>query len=143
MRADRISRYLLELDEGDDAPSVPGSRRLSSLAEAQVQGFESGRAAAEALLAAKLEEQATVHREQLASARKLWTEQESARLAELFANGIRDLETRLANAASRILRPFLLDELRRRAIEDLAASLAALRVEDKGAVIKVSGARDL
>jgi hypothetical protein len=153
MSAAPIARYLLELDAGDDARATPASRLSAGrpstastavMAEeaAHAKGFESGKAAAEAQLAGKLEELDAFHRQELSSAREAWTLLESGRLAEQLLKGLDDLEARLAETTARILKPFLAAELYKRAIGDLAESLTALRQEN-AAVISVAGAADL
>ena len=148
-----IARYLLELDTGDDARAAPAlrpgagkpstARKATVVEEAHANGFESGKAAAEAQIAGKLEEQEASHRNELFSARQAWARLESERLAEQLVKGLEELEARLAGTMARILKPFLAAELHRRAIVDLAESLTVLRTQEKAAVIGVSGAADL
>jgi hypothetical protein len=153
MSAAPIARYLLELDAGDDARATPAWRpsaaklsaasKATMVEEAHAKGFESGKAAAGAQIAGKLEERDALHRKELASAREAWTQLESGRLAEQLAKGLQELEARLADTTARILKPFLTAELHRRAIADLAESLTALRAQEKAAGIAVSGTADL
>jgi hypothetical protein len=150
MSAAPIARYLLELDADDDArashPSAarPAPASKAAIAEeAHAKGFESGKAAAEAAMAGKLEEREALHRQELAAAREAWARLESGRLAEQLAGGLEELEARLADVTARVLKPFLGAELQRKAIGDLVESLTVLRAQDKAAVIAVSGAADL
>jgi hypothetical protein len=152
MNAAPIAHYLLELGAADgplaSASGVrvggpPKTARPTPLEEAHAKGFESGKAAAEAQLAGKLEEREALHRSALAAAREAWTSEESSLLAEQFAKGLQDLEARLADAAARILKPFLAAQLQKRAVADLADCLAVLRARDEAAAICVAGAPDL
>ncbi len=150
MNAAPIGHYLLELDDADGptasvrrAAVPPMAARSNPIEAAHAKGFESGKAAAEAQLASKLEESEALHRTTLAAAREAWTRDESGRMAEEFAKGLHDLEQRLADATARILKPFLAAQLRKRAIAELADSLAVLRARDEGATICVAGAPDL
>jgi hypothetical protein len=153
MSAAPIARYLLELDTGDDARATPAERpsagkpsttsKIAMIDEAYTKGFESGKTAAEAQIASRIVERDTLHQNELASAREAWTQLESGRLAEQLMQGLEALEARLADTTARILKPFLAAEMHRRAIADLAESLAVLRTQDKTAVISVSGAADL
>lgn len=153
MRPAPIARYLLELDAGEAAMAAPAespraakpspTNQAAMIDEAFAKGFESGKAAAQAEIAGKLAEQDALHQKDLAAAREAWTQLESGRLAEQLAKGLEALEGRLADTAARILRPFLAAEMHRRAIADLAESLAALRTQEKTAEIVVSGAGDL
>jgi hypothetical protein len=145
MSAAPIAHYLLELDAGGDASAAPASSATAAamVQEAHASGFESGKAAAEAQIGGKLEEQELLHRNELASAREAWTRQEGGRLAEQLMKGLEELEARLADTTARILKPFLAVELQRGAIADLVESLTVLRAQDKAAVISVFGAGDL
>jgi hypothetical protein len=149
MRAVPIARYLLELDAGDDARATPSAgtssttRKVTMVDEAYAKGFESGKAAAEALTASKLAERDSLHQKDLASAREAWTRLESGRLAEQLAEGLEGLEARIADTTARILRPFLASEIHRRAIAELVESLTVLRTQEKTAEVSVSGAADL
>jgi hypothetical protein len=153
MSAAPIARYLLELDAGDDARATPAWRpsagklsvasKATMVEEAHAKGFESGKAAAEAQIAGKLEEHDALHRNELSSAREAWTHLESGQLAEQLVKGLEELEARLADVTARILKPFLAAELHRRAIADLVETLTALRAQEKAAVIGISGAADL
>jgi hypothetical protein len=153
MSAAPIASYLLELDADDDAGPAPASwliagrspaaRKATPVEEANAKGFESGKAAAEALMAARLEEIEAAHRQELSSAREAWAQQESGKLAEQLALGLQELEERLASTTARILKPFLSAELQRRAIADLVESLVAMRAQEEGATISISGAADL
>jgi hypothetical protein len=153
MNAAPIARYLLELDADDDARATAAFRptagkpstasKAAMVEEAHAKGFESGKAAAEAQIAGKLEERDALHRKELASARDAWVQLEGGRLAEQLVKGLEELEARLADTTARILKPFLATELHRRAIDDLVESLTVIRARDKATVIDVSGAADL
>jgi hypothetical protein len=152
MRAAPISQYLIELDTADAAAASALEWRAGEPAKAakptpieaaQAKGFESGKVAAEAHLAGKLEEREALHRNALAAAREAWTREESSQLAEQFAKGLQDLEARLADAAARILKPFLAAQLHKRAVAELADCLAALSAREEAAEINVCGAPDL
>jgi hypothetical protein len=153
MSAAPIARYLLELDADDDTRPTPASwlsagksstaGKAAMIDEAYAKGFESGKAAAETQMAARLEEREAAHREELSSARETWAQLESGTLAQQLARGLQELETRLAETTARILKPFLGAELQRRAIADLVESLTALRAQEKVATITISGAADL
>src|SRR6187200_1196548 len=84
---------------------------------------ESGRR--EAVEAAKAEadharaEAEVAFERRMGQERRRWTESQADRLAGGIAEGLRDLETRLAASAARVLIPFLETSLRQRALDDL------------------------
>ena len=119
------------------------ANRAAMIEEAHAQGFESGKAAAEASIAGRLEEREEHFRNELAAARDAWAQQESGQIAERLVKGLEEIEARLAETTARILRPFLGAELQRRAIDDLVESLSVLRAQEQDATINVFGAGDL
>ena len=149
MRAAPIARYLVELDPHEDpraaraAAMAPIRGRADAAAEAYAKGVEAGKAAAEGELAARLEAQADAYRRELAATREDWVRLESGRLGEQLAQGVRDIETRMADAVARVLKPFLATELRRKAVADRLEALSLLRASDGAAAVAVMGAADL
>ena len=63
--------------------------------EAHAQGFESGKAAAEAEIAGRLEEREEHFRNELAAAREAWAQQESGQIAERLVKGLEEIEARV------------------------------------------------
>ncbi len=149
MSAAPIARYLLEFDAVDDPKANraggrnPGKAvsvsKTAAVDEAFANGFESGKAAAEAQLA----EQKARHAKELAAAREAWALQEGGRLAEQLASGLGEIEARLADVAARVLEPFIAADLHGRAIADLVESLKVLLAQERAAAVSISGAPDL
>src|SRR6185295_9285966 len=77
------------------------------IAEAHASGVESGKAAALASIEAKLEEQRTQFARQIESERATWAAQEGEKLAAQMTAGLGSLEAQIADAAARVLAPFL------------------------------------
>src|ERR1700733_773708 len=107
MRAAPIARYLLELDPGHDShagvtpPSgatgaASEASRAAMIEEARAQGFDSGKAAAEAEIAGRLEEREEHFRNELAATREAWAREESGQIAERLVKGLEEIEARLA-----------------------------------------------
>ena len=148
MSAVAIARYLVEFDARDDASASPsdGSKAAhpaSKASEAFAEGFTSGKAAAEAELAAKLKEQQSRHENELATARRAWAQQEGANLGRQLAKGLEAIEAGVGTVVARILEPFVAKELRDRAIADLVEHLGVLLAQDGGAELSISGRSDL
>jgi len=100
-------------------------------------------ARADAFLSAALEDQRRKFEEQLAAARREWTEVQAERLIAQVASTCEVLEARIAAAAARALRPFVLEKVREQAVRDMRASIAKLLVNTENPVIEVSGPQDL
>ena len=150
MSAVPVASYLTEFGAGGDAcrrcaSAAPEAAEdaAARLEEAHARGLESGKAAAMALLDAKLEEQRAAFARQLASERQGWVAREADALAARLATGLRELEVRIADSAARVLAPILNAELRRQAIAQLRADLEVLLTRDPGLGIAISGPEDL
>jgi len=104
---------------------------------------------AEALSAACAEHVAALAQERLlfearlAAERAKWTREESEKLNEKLALALAEIETNISGSAARALRPFLIDLLRRKAIDDLAESVGVLLGGKDHPLIEISGAKDL
>ncbi len=149
MSALAIARYLPEFGAAGEPKPAPGAAALlkasktAAVDEAYAKGHERGKADAEAGLSAKLAEQKARHDAELAAAREAWALQEGGKLADQLAAGLKDIETRIAAAAARVLQPFLAAELRKRAIADLVENLSVLLAHDSAAPVDICGAPDL
>ena len=154
MSAAPIAHYLLELEAGDDAgaSSASGWRagkpskaaKATIVEEAHAKGFESGKAAADAQLAGKLEAAGSA-------------------LPQGAGRGARGMDARGGRAAGRAAARractisrrdwpmprrasssrFSAREMQRKAVADLVESLTVLQAQDKAAAISISGAADL
>jgi len=152
MSALPVASYLIDFGrDGDFAAAATALRGRQAAPDADAarieaahaSGFESGKAAGRAELERKLEEQKAGHEAQLARARRTWASEEGSKLAEQLSGGLREVETAIADAAARILHPFLAAAVREQAIASLRAELEVLLQKDAGIQIGVSGPEDL
>jgi len=160
MSAVPVASYLAEFGSGADvgsggpawAPLGAGDGERGATAAdvvsarieaAQAAGFASGKAAAMAILDARLKDQRAEFERELTSEREAWVAGEAERLATRLTGGLGELEQRLAETTARVLEPFLRAELRRQAIADLRAELEVLLRKDAGIGISVAGPEDL
>jgi flagellar biosynthesis/type III secretory pathway protein FliH len=111
--------------------------------EAHARGLEAGMASAQEQIAAQLQEQKAAFEAELVTARAAWALEEGARLSELMTSAMAELETRIAEAAERVLRPFLNQAVREHAIAGLRDTLGALASRHPEVKLEVSGPRDL
>ncbi len=103
------------------------------------EGMEHAKAACDAKLAAR-EDQCKLWVE---AARKAWTETESALLAQQFANAASTIETDIADAVARILRPLAKQVLVEEALAKLAHEIEKLLSFEDAIHLKISGPADL
>jgi hypothetical protein len=113
------------------------------IAEAHASGVESGKAAALASMEAKLEEQRAQVARQLEAERAIWAAQEGQKLAAQITVGLAALEAQIADAAARVLAPFLDVQLCKQAVASLRAELEVLLAKDPGLSVSISGPEDL
>lgn len=114
------------------------ARRLA-LEEAAVAlgACEQQLADAEAAFAARLEAE-------MAEARARWCAQESERLAGLLQSGLDTVEAQIGEAIAAILRPFVREAARARALDELARRVRELlRAGAAGPAITITGSGDL
>lgn len=146
-----VRHYLTEIS-GDASRQRPDAGRPGRNAgadvellieEARTRGVLEGRAAAEAEHAAQLAARDAAFEEMLAAERKRWAADEGARLGELFAAALRDVERRISERVGRILKPVFAGEVRRAAVSALAQTLRDMVAKGSYARISVSGPRDL
>lgn len=130
----RPARSRQAADEADAA---------AKLDEAFVRGVEAGRAEASAELEAKLKEQRDQAAKQLAAERQAWAAVTGKKLANTLHAGLQEIETRLADAAARTLKPFVAEELRAQAVAELKSGLDALVTMEQGIGIHISGPADI
>ena len=160
MRHQPASRYIAELGPKKeapaprpDAPSGPEALQLFSvhdksnpqqrIAAARQEGVEEGKAAGKAEFEARLKEQRAQFDQQLSLERLTWASREADRIAEQIAAGLQDVETRIADAAAELLKPFLAAAVHQRAIGELHKAIGTILAKDEGITLEISGPDDL
>ncbi len=98
---------------------------------------------AEAVLAVALEDQTRKFEEQLAAARREWTEVQAERMTSQLVSVHEVLETKISASLARVLRPIVVDEVRKQAVSDMRASIEKMMANSAHPAIEVSGPPDL
>lgn len=139
-----LADYLPRMGVGDAVPGeahpAPSSDRI---AEAVAMARQEAEAVQEARLAALREEHRAEVEAQLAEARRVWLDEQSEPLTARIGSAFADLETSLADAMTRVLAPFLATVARRRAVDDLVATLGSLLRGPGQRAVRISGPDDL
>jgi hypothetical protein len=154
-----VSRYLIQFGiEKQAAPAEPFDgvlQPLSSRVEepqadpealleaAREEGRAEGRAAAQAYFETILANQKRDYEKRLKDERHSWADEEGAKLGLCLTNAIAQLEERLAECVDAVLRPFLIESLRRQMIDELVNDVGVLLASDETPAIEISGAADL
>lgn len=113
------------------------------VAEAVATARAEERADAEWQLTEALTEQANMLRAEHEAARKVWVEEESDRIASAIEDQFGAIGQRLGTAAARALRPFLVERLVDRSIDDLASSITRLLTDSSAPISAITGPADL
>jgi hypothetical protein len=150
MSASPVAHYLRDLN-GDlprGAASRLAGRDVESdteqrLEEAYIRGVLEGRAAAQAEYGAQLQQQSEAAENRLKSERERWVSDEGNRLSALIGASLEGIGTRVAGQVARILRPFLREQARERAMAELVSTLDALLMKGEFSKITILGPEDL
>lgn len=165
MNAIPISRYLAELpgSRGQPQPGAPGQAqlpritRIARLSEYRVpetdpaveiekayqRGVEDGRSAAAAEHAKEMEALQGHFESQRLADRLAWTEAEASRFADALEQSMAQVESRIGEQVAEILTPYLGQNQRQRAVEELVAAVSAVTQRRQGVDVYVSGPEDM
>jgi hypothetical protein len=159
MTAVPISRYLTELPVTrlpvDHAPAQRGTR-LARIMDARPEidpaveidkayrrGLEDGASAARAEYAKQLDDLRHVAAEERVADRLAWAGEEGARLADRMDAAVVEVEGRIAEVVARILEPFLMEQQRRRALNEFVQAITDLTQRQRGLALTITGPEDL
>jgi hypothetical protein len=160
MIAHPVSRYLTQFgiekeagpSESFDGILQPLSARVEEgpeenpealLEAAREEGRTEGRAAAQLYFETILANQKRDYEKRLGEERNSWVNEEGAKLSLCLTDAIAQLEERLAECVDAVLRPFLIESLRRQMIDELVSDVGVLLASDETPAIEISGAADL
>jgi hypothetical protein len=149
MSAVSAASYLTELGS-PEAPGATAEKAGAAARELQgkldaafARGQEAGRAAVQAEFDAKSAGQQALYMKRLELERHKWAISTGEDLATRLAAGLKGIEDGLADAAARILRPFIEEELHRKTIAELQANLEALFSTESAVAMQISGPADV
>ncbi len=126
---------ILELQAGPDLDE--------QLAEARGQGHAEGEAAGRAAADAEIAALGASHEAHVEALRNAWIAEQGEALAGLIRDGLRDVETAIADALAAVLEPVLADGMRAKALDEVRDAIGTLLAGDRGAVVRVTGPADL
>ena len=126
------------------SPPAAGPPDLDAIAAAaRAEGRREGEALAAQALQAAIAAERKAGATALAEARQRWVDEESAVLANSFAEQARGLEAQLAQSLTRVLQPFLAEALRQEALRDLQATVSTVLADDRSGTLSLTGPADL
>jgi hypothetical protein len=113
------------------------------VAEAEERGRREGTAAANAEAERARSDAEAAFERRMGHERRQWTETQADLLAARIAEGLHEIETRLATDAARILLPFLETAVRRKALDELAGTLHEILTDSRHTGLTITGPEDL
>jgi hypothetical protein len=113
------------------------------LEAAFARGAAAGRAEAKGEFDAKLAHELARLAAEHAAERARWVRAEAQRMSGAWCSTLDELAKAIADSASRVLKPFLAAALRRKATQELAATLDELLAKEGGLRIHLTGPEDL
>lgn len=117
--------------------------REIALQAARESGREAGLDEARAEFAGALDRERETFEQGLVAERQRWLREEAEQLREGLTAGIRSLEESIAQCVARVLRPFVIDSLRRQMVDDLIDHIATMIGSNEKIAIKIMGPADL
>jgi multidrug efflux pump subunit AcrA (membrane-fusion protein) len=113
------------------------------IAAAREEAYAEGAEAARAEAAAAIDEMRGALEAQLAEERQKWVAEEGELLKAQLTNGLTQLQDVLADSVGHILRPFVVESLRKQMIEELVGHVASMAANPDKIAIKICGPADL
>jgi hypothetical protein len=153
-----IARYLAEFGNIEPpreviaAPEIPPAAPDEPVShidvaqlteEAHARGVEEGRAAAQTAFDAALAEERKSIQSRTILERSKWRAHEGQRLSEALGAAVERLKDEMAASLARILQPFLIAKLREEMVGALREALAAMLLDDRSPLIRISGPEDI
>lgn len=121
----------------------PEEKHQTALAEALESGRTAGLEEARAEFAAALERERADFERRLAQERQKWLQEEAEQLHERLAKAIRGIEENIGECVARVLRPLVVDSLRRQMIDQLIDHIATMIGSNEKIAIRITGPADL
>jgi len=115
------------------------SRLVAAREEGQARGLEEGRREGEALL----EKERQSFEGRLCDEKRRWTEEFAQSLKHDLYSSIQHMGEEIADTVERILRPFLADKIRERAIIELKTTILTLGNHSGGKPIIIKGPKEI
>ena len=113
------------------------------LSDAHARGVLEGRAAAQVEFDSVTATRAVAFEQKLDAERETWAADEGERLSLMISSGMEDLENRISGIVSEVLRSFVGERVREKALEELSQTLNAMLTKGEYAKVIVSGPADL
>jgi hypothetical protein len=110
---------------------------------ARADGVVQGREEARAEMEARFAELEAAFEARLQQEREAWAQRDGARLAAAMLQGLEGVREDVIAATAQVLKPFLVESVRQRALAELSKAIEDLLLRDPEAGMVISGPKDL
>lgn len=117
--------------------------RAEGHAEGHAEGLAQGRDEMRAEMEARLGEIEAAFEARLVQEREAWAQRDGARLAAAMLQGLEGVREEVIAATAQVLKPFLIEKVREKALSELARAIDDLLLRDPEAGMVISGPQDL
>jgi hypothetical protein len=124
-------------------PGISEQDLAERVDEAYVRGVEEGRRAAEEEIAIRREDQKLATQQAIEAARAAWADEIGPHMAAQIGSAFEALQQQIADAAERVLMPFLAKAARDEALRQLRNTVDGLLANNPGISLEISGPEDL
>ncbi len=135
--------YLVEFGAKSSRPGGAAAEVAARIDEAYARGLAEGKAAARSECEAEIKRRSEEMAQQLVGERAAWVAETGEKLAGQLAVAARSAEESVANSLAAVLKPFLVAELRRQALEEVAGIVRGLVSKASGISMEIHGPEDL
>lgn len=127
----------------DFAPEADPVDVTEQIEAARAEGVAQGHEEARAEMEARFAELEAAFEARLAQERDAWAQHDGARLAAAMLQGLDGVREDVVAATAQVLKPFLIDSVRQKAVAELSRAIEDLLLRDPEAGMVISGPKDL
>lgn len=129
------------------SPEMEAALHADALEAARAEGYQQGREEAAAEAAARAEQREAEFNAELAARldaeRAAWVSDHAQALADALARGLQGLRDDMLSVTAEVLKPFLCESVRQKAIAELSETVAELLQRQPETTLAISGPPDL
>jgi hypothetical protein len=124
-------------------PAAEPADHTEMLEAARAEGFAQGREEARAEMDARFAELEAAFEARLGEEREAWAARDGSRLAAAMLQGLEGVREEVVAATAQVLKPFLIESVRQKALSGLSRAIDDLLLRDPEAGMVISGPQDL
>lgn len=138
--SDYVPAVETALDYAQEAESIDTTELTEA---ARAEGIAQGREEARAEMEVRFAELEAAFEARLKEEREAWAAQDGSRLAAAMLQGLEGVREEVVAATAQVLKPFLAEAVRQKALSELATAIDDLLLRDPETGMVISGPQDL